>query len=111
MVNPEELVAGVDTRRHPTALTLATELVWQAGKLRDTRETIDENQMAPVISYDNGGGQTGIRRNPLYDAYNSLFAQFTRGCAQLDNILADTPASTSAKGALASLRVVAGRSA
>lgn len=109
MTDPERLIEGVDLRRHPHALALATELVWQAGKLRETRETIDENQMAPVIPYDNGGGQTGLRRNPLYDAYNSLFAQFARGCAQLDAILDDLPAQSSAKGALASLRVVAGR--
>lgn len=111
MVSPEELVSGVDMSRHPSALSLASELVWQADKLRETRETIDAERMAPVIPYDNGGGQTGLRRNPLYDAYNALFSQFAKGSAQLDAILADSPASASAKGALSKLRVVAGRSA
>lgn len=41
-----------------------------------------------LIEYDNGGGQKGVRENPLYKQYTSLFGNFMKG---MEKILAPMP--------------------
>ena len=36
-----------------------------------------------VMEYDNGGGQSGIRENPYYPAYEKLLASYTKALATL----------------------------
>lgn len=50
---------------------------WMKAKLDDTREQIRGTSV--VIPYDNGGGQTGIRENPLYKGYSSLWKSYISG--------------------------------
>ena len=47
---------------------------WMKIKLDDTRETIKTAQIA--VSYDNGGGQKGIRENPLFKGYEALWKSY-----------------------------------
>ena len=61
------------------------------------------------MPYDNGGGQKGIRKNPLYDGYNSLFASFSKGLGQLDAMLAEVKTDTGGKSKLAELRLIEGK--
>lgn len=82
-----EMVAGVDESMHPLAQSLAEELLWQRKKLEKARRTIDSANMAMVVSYDNGGGQKGIRKNPMFEAYNAAFKNYERGIAALDAML------------------------
>lgn len=52
-------------------------LAWMKVKLDDTRKEIES---APVaVHYDNGGGQTGIRENPLFKGYEKLFHSYMEG--------------------------------
>ena len=39
-----------------------------------------------VIEYDNGGGQSGIRENPFYPAYEKLLASYTKTLTALKSI-------------------------
>ena len=43
---------------------------------------IEEGKRIPdeplVIEYDNGGGQSGIRENPFYTAYEKLLASYSK---------------------------------
>lgn len=39
-----------------------------------------------VIAFDNGGGQTGIRENPYYPAYEKLLASYTKTLDAVKNI-------------------------
>lgn len=48
---------------------------WMKVKLDDTREVIKTSNV--VIPYDNGGGQTGLRENPLFKGYESLLKSYT----------------------------------
>lgn len=50
-------------------------------KLDDTRAKI--NNTSVVIPYDNGGGQTGIRENPLFKGYESLFKSYMSGLSKI----------------------------
>ena len=46
---------------------------------------IEEGQKMPreplIVEYDNGGGQTGVRENPFYPAYEKLLASYTKALA------------------------------
>lgn len=96
---------NVDKRKHPLADQLAEEVTWQAKRLAEARALIKDSSI--IISYDNGGGQKGIRKNPAYEAYAQLFAAFVKGMAALDDLLAETPPeSKEAKMTLDNLRLM-----
>ena len=59
---------------------------WMKAKLDEARELIRNASVA--IPYDNGGGQTGIRENPLFKGYESLWKSYMSG---LNVILAALP--------------------
>lgn len=79
--------AGVSERRMNTLAPVITNTAWMKAKLDDAREAIKNSQI--VISYDNGGGQKGIRENPLFKGYESLWKSYIQG---VDRILAALPA-------------------
>lgn len=54
---------------------------WMRVKLDDTREAIKNSGV--VIAYDNGGGQKGLRENPLYKGYASLWKSYMSGMAKV----------------------------
>lgn len=103
MDNPTGITECVDKLKHPFADQLATEVCWMAERLMEARVLIKN---APIVMpYDNGGGQKGIRRNPAYEAYESLFKSFVKGCEALDEVLKDArPVSREGKAILDSLR-------
>jgi len=50
-------------------------------KLKESREAMKE--MPIVMPYDNGGGQTGIRENPAFSAYEKLLKSYLAVLTQL----------------------------
>lgn len=60
-------------------------VAWMKVKLDDTRDTIQHTDVA--ISYDNGGGQKGIRENPLFKGYESLWKSYMSGMNILMSLL------------------------
>ena len=50
---------------------------WMKAKLDEAREAIKNTSVA--IPYDNGGGQTGIRENPLFKGYEALWKSYMAG--------------------------------
>ena len=44
---------------------------WMKSKLDDARTAIGEDGI--TVEYDNGGGQTGVRENPAFRAYEALW--------------------------------------
>ena len=50
---------------------------WMKVKLDDARGAIKNSNV--VIPYDNGGGQTGLRENPLFKGYESLWKSYMAG--------------------------------
>ena len=59
---------------------------WMRVKLDDTRESIKGSGVA--IPYNNGGGQKGIRENPLFKGYQSLWKSYMSG---METIIACLP--------------------
>ena len=58
---------------------------WMKVKLDDARDAIKKTSVA--IPYDNGGGQTGIRENPLFKGYENLFKSYMSGLKQILDVL------------------------
>lgn len=56
-------------------------VAWMKVKLDDAREAVKESSV--VIAYDNGGGQKGLRENPLFKGYVSLFKAYMSGMAKI----------------------------
>lgn len=58
---------------------------WMKVKLDVTMEKIKNSDVC--IPYDNGGGQTGVRENPLFKGYESLFKSYLSGMRQILDVL------------------------
>ena len=54
---------------------------WMKVKLDEARDKIKNTSVA--IPYDNGGGQTGVRENPLFKGYENLFKSYMSGMKQI----------------------------
>ena len=79
--------AEVSDRRMKTLAPVVENTAWMKVKLDDSRAAIKNAQVA--ITYNNGGGQTGLRENPLFKGYESLWKSYMSG---MTAILAALPA-------------------
>ena len=102
------LVAGVTTL-HDEALELAESVVFMSDKLKKARKEMAKEPL--VIPYDNGGGQSGIRENPHYIAYEKLMATYTKSLRQLTEIVEKVPQTKTTSNIMAELSVIAGKKA
>lgn len=83
------LEVGVSEKRRKLLEPVILNTAWMKAKLDDAREAIKNSQI--VISYDNGGGQKGIRENPLFKGYESLWKSYMNG---MNRILDTLPKET-----------------
>lgn len=82
---------GIPEKQIKLLASVIENTAWMKAKLDDTREQIRNTSVA--IPYDNGGGQTGIRENPLFKGYSALWKSYMSGMKQiLDVIPADSGA-------------------
>lgn len=72
---------GVKKEKIDILTPVIENVAWMKIKLDDTREKIKTSSV--VIPYDNGGGQTGLRENPLYKGYESLFKSYMAGMGKI----------------------------
>lgn len=87
MSDAETICSGIPEELRPYAVELAENVVFQCKKLAETRRAMDSNNTQLIVGYDNGGGQRGIRKNPIYEAYNQLMANYRKSLAQLTELL------------------------
>lgn len=105
-IRAADLVAGVHVL-HEQALELAESVIFMADKLKESREIMKNEPL--VIDYDNGGGQTGIRENPHFTAYEKLINTYTRSLEQLSKIIESGAPVRKASSIMAELTTIAGR--
>lgn len=80
------LKQGNISEQNMAALTPVLEnLAWQKVKLDEARASIEKSTVA--IPYDNGGGQKGIRENPLFKGYINLWRAYMLGVDKLTSYL------------------------
>ena len=73
--------AGLSEKRMKLLEPVILNTAWMKAKLDDARDAIKNSQI--VISYDNGGGQKGIRENPLFKGYESLWRSYMAGMSRI----------------------------
>lgn len=65
-------------------------VAWMKVKLDEAREVNEESNVA--IPYDNGGGQKGLRENPLFKGYESLWKSYMAGMQKIIDSIPDSHA-------------------
>lgn len=85
------ICAGVPDAYREHAAELAEQLEFQRGRLEEARAKLDGAPL--VLAYDNGGGQTGIRKNPAFEAYNALMGTYIKTLEELRGILGSQAAA------------------
>ena len=85
---------GVSEEQIAILDTIITNVAWQRLKLDETRKAIANSTVA--IPYDNGGGQTGIRENPVFKGYESLFKSYMGGMKVILERLPESKAKVAA---------------
>lgn len=69
--------AGIPQQKRDALAPVVDNMAWQRIKLDEARQ---EMQNASVVcEYDNGGGQTGTRENPIFKAYINLWRAYMVG--------------------------------
>lgn len=58
-------------------LPIIQNVSWMQIKLEDIREQACEQNI--IIEYNNGGGQSGYRENPLFKSYENLWKSYILG--------------------------------
>ena len=69
--------AGISEKRMKLLEPVILNTAWMRAKLDDAREAIKNSNI--VVAYDNGGGQRGIRENPLFKGYSALWRSYMAG--------------------------------
>ena len=76
---------GISDKRIDMLGSVIKNTAWMKAKLDDTRDQIRNTSVA--IPYDNGGGQTGIRENPLFKGYSALWKSYMSGMNTIMSLL------------------------
>ena len=87
--------AGVSEQSIKLREAMIGNVSWMKIKLDDAREAIKTSNI--VISYDNGGGQKGIRENPLFKGYENLWRSYMNGMNSILNALPESASDIKAK--------------
>lgn len=79
------LDSGISDNRIKLLMPVIENTAWMKIKLDEAREVVRESSV--VISYDNGGGQKGLRENPIFKGYESLWKSYMSGMNVILNSL------------------------
>lgn len=73
--------AGTEDWKIKMLLPVIENAAWMSARLEDSILEIGESGL--VDYYDNGGGQTGVRQNPLFQGYEALWKSYMTGMSQI----------------------------
>jgi hypothetical protein len=76
---------GLDNKKIKSLDPVISNVSWMKSKLDDAREAIGEEGI--TVEYDNGGGQSGVRENPAFRAYEALWKTYLSGLDMLIKLL------------------------
>ena len=108
MRRAEEICEGVSVL-HDEAVALAEAVVLMSIRIKESAEELKDAPL--VIPYDNGGGQSGIRENPQYTAFEKLMASYNKSLRQLTEIVDRGSPSKKTIGVMKELNAIAGKKA
>ena len=73
--------AGTSEHKMKMLESVIENVSWMKVKLDQIRDEIWEDDI--VIEYNNGGGQSGIKENPAYKAYEALWKNYMAGMTKI----------------------------
>ena len=77
--------ANVPQQNRAVLAPVIDNLSWMRAKLDQTRTEMENASV--VCDYDNGGGQTGVRENPIFKAYINLWRAYMLGLEKYTSYL------------------------
>lgn len=77
--------ANVPQQQRDVLAPVIDNMAWQRIKLDQTR--IEMQNASVVCDYDNGGGQTGVRENPIFKGYLGLWRAYMVGLEKYTSYL------------------------
>ena len=77
--------ANVPQQNRAVLAPVIDNMAWQRIKLDETR--VEMQNASVVCDYDNGGGQTGVRENPIFKAYINLWRAYMLGLEKFTSYL------------------------
>lgn len=77
--------ANVPQQQRDVLAPVIDNMAWQRIKLDETR--VEMQNASVVCDYDNGGGQTGVRENPIFKAYINLWRAYMVGLEKFTSYL------------------------
>lgn len=75
------LDTAVPIRKQKALREVVVNVAWMKVQLERARDEI--GTAALVTEYDNGGGQTGLRANPAFTAYEALWKAYVSGMGRI----------------------------
>lgn len=85
---------NVSENKRNALASIIENTAWMKIKLDDARAAVKTSSV--VIPYDNGGGQTGIRENPIFKGYESLWKSYMGGMCKILECLPSEQAQATA---------------
>lgn len=76
---------GVPQQQRDVLAPVIDNMAWQRAKLDEAREEMQDASI--VCHYDNGGGQSGERENPIFKAYVNLWRAYMVGLEKYTSYL------------------------
>lgn len=80
------------------------QLQHMAARIQIEGEKIESESL--IVDYDNGGGQSGVRENPFYIAYEKLLASYIKTLAAAKDICGEDAEVSSLDSLRARFKVV-----
>lgn len=77
--------ADVPKQQRDVLAPVIDNMAWQRIKLDEAREEMQDASV--VCEYNNGGGQTGTRENPIFKAYINLWRAYMVGLEKFTSYL------------------------
>lgn len=83
--------ADVTEYRRKSLQPIIENAAYMCVKLQDTIEVLGESDVC--VPYDNGGGQKGIKENPVFKGYESLFKTYMLAMGKILDTLPEEKAA------------------
>ena len=77
--------ADVPQQQRDVLAPVIDNMAWQRVKLDEAREQMQDASI--VCHYENGGGQSGERENPIFKAYRNLWRAYMVGLEKFSSYL------------------------
>ena len=96
--------AEVPAQQRDVLASVIANISWQKVKLDEAMEEMQEEKL--VCYYNNGGGQSGVRENPVLKAYVNLFRAYMVGLEKFTSYIPKDLKEEAAGGTISTLDIV-----